>query len=1307
MSKISSSTNGQPQWRELLHLGERLLTLPSIDAQQKLIVQSVERLFGGQADLLVRTRPVEQEDISSIQQNSSLTPHMIEVLERGRPVLKNPKLAISPCVVAVPIKVGREIMGVLQIQRLPGHQFSKEEIDLIKGIATQSGIALHHTRQAEMNHWKAELINLVREVSAQIAELLDLDELARRVTRLILDTFKYYYVAIFTVEPDHNTLHYRDSAGPLTTHKGSPVLVIENGQGIIGHVAQTGKEVLANTVGEHSFYRSSDSLPETQAEFALPLKAGDRVLGVLDVQSDHCDAFTETDSLVLRALADHIASAIENARLYENLQRQANQLVSVAEVGNAITSILDLDNLLNNVANLVHKRFGYPYVYVFTVHHGIGKITFRAGSGDQQVNGEGISYDLQSTRGLVPWAARNSETVLVNDVLADERFAASPLPPEDTNSELVVPLVFGGHVLGILDIRSSQRDAFGREDVALFEALADSVSVGMRNANLYRSEQWRRQVAESMREVAGLLSADAALDVVLDRILEELETTLPCDAAAIWLLEDTASDSGIDQFISTLHLASVREKQRGEQSKQVDLPALMNHYDLPASDSPWLMDALGSVSPTIRTPEDPYEPIGALLNFPNDYSAIVAPLRIGENVLGILAMVHQKPGRYGSESRAMTAAFASYAAVAIENTRLYEAAHDQAWISTVLLQVAEATQSLTSRHELLETVVHIIPELVGVRACAILLWDKTLESFIPTAAYGLTSEQQSNFSSWHIAEGQIAAFDILVNEKRSVVLDSRAMSTQLAQFSAFDFSRDLLVIIPMIAQGEVSGSIFVDFTGTNTSYDDATCDLWEEKLTIIQGIAHQTAIATENIRLLEAQEEEAYISVALLQVAQAVVSSQDLDEVLASIVRITPILVGVKRCVVYLWDSEKGVFNLSATYGVPKNDLEFMQSSCRPDEFPLLDSVRNENVLAYSAISELELFPSNWNELGADKYHVVPQQNLLDDSRNFLGSQERLLFGFPLSVKGSVLGIMLIEEENAYGGAPPANIRAKRLEIITGITQQAALAVQNDLLQREVVERGRLEREMQLAREIQQTFLPDHLPSLPGWDLAIRWQPARQVGGDFYDILEFADGRLGLVIADVADKGMPAALFMTLIRTLIRAAAQSEQSPAQILRQVNELLVPDAKHGMFVTVVYAVLYPHANRLVYANAGHNPPLLYRNGSQKLEELKNTGMALGVLENIDLVERDLGIESGDAVIFYTDGVTEACSSTEEFYGFERLKNEILSLHQPTADELAQLIDNSVKQFIKGNVPFDDLTIVALTKQPKRSRKRTRAL
>jgi serine phosphatase RsbU (regulator of sigma subunit) len=442
--------------------------------------------------------------------------------------------------------------------------------------------------------------------------------------------------------------------------------------------------------------------------------------------------------------------------------------------------------------------------------------------------------------------------------------------------------------------------------------------------------------------------------------------------------------------------------------------------------------------------------------------------------------------------------------------------------------------------------------------------------------------------------------------------------------------------------------------------------------------------------------------VALLQVAQAVVSSSDLDEALGSIVRITPILVGVKRALIYLWDEAQHVFRLGQSYGLPRA-AETVRYGL--GEFPLLDAVLIEDTLLahplWGEISASDQVPEDWTYLAA------PETDRVND---YLENAPCLLIAFPLSIKGKVLGVFLIEEPEPVPGegfsASTANrrLRGKRLEIITGITHQAALVIQNDLLQHEMVEQERLEREMQLAREIQSAFLPQTVPDLPGWDMKVRWRTAREVGGDFYDYFELPGNRLGLVIADVADKGMPAALFMTLVRTLVRATVKEIDSPADVLERANDIIVPDARSGMFVTIFYAVLDLDTGVLEFANAGHNLPLVLRGQNGQLEQLRRGGMALGVQEGNHIQGWKTRLEPGDLLVMYTDGVTEAFSPQGEVFGELRLYQTIESAATGetqaesglAAGELLEKIDLAVQEFIGGSLPSDDLTLLVLKRQ-----------
>jgi sigma-B regulation protein RsbU (phosphoserine phosphatase) len=305
-----------------------------------------------------------------------------------------------------------------------------------------------------------------------------------------------------------------------------------------------------------------------------------------------------------------------------------------------------------------------------------------------------------------------------------------------------------------------------------------------------------------------------------------------------------------------------------------------------------------------------------------------------------------------------------------------------------------------------------------------------------------------------------------------------------------------------------------------------------------------------------------------------------------------------------------------------------------------------------------------------------------------LQTGDHLLIGFPLLIKNDLYGVLLVEEDS---GA--RRFRQKRVEIVSSIAQQVALSIQNEHLQLEMVNRERLEHEIHLARQIQKTFLPEHLPEIAGWNLAATWITARQVGGDFYDVIELPGGRLGLFIADVSDKGIPAALFMALTRTLVRAVVYDTFSPAEAMRRVNALIIPDNQQEMFVTAVYGVLTLESGEFTYTNAGHNPPITVCGKKRKIEFLRRTGAALGIIEGVSMEERTIMLEPDDFLLLYTDGLTEAFSLEGETYGDERLQQKLEITEEETARGILDVLEKSVRRFMGSLSPADDLTMLGV--------------
>ena len=263
-------------------------------------------------------------------------------------------------------------------------------------------------------------------------------------------------------------------------------------------------------------------------------------------------------------------------------------------------------------------------------------------------------------------------------------------------------------------------------------------------------------------------------------------------------------------------------------------------------------------------------------------------------------------------------------------------------------------------------------------------------------------------------------------------------------------------------------------------------------------------------------------------------------------------------------------------------------------------------------------------------------------------------------------------------------------QLVESIAQQKTLVEQHARQQ----ERARIEQELHTAQLIQLSLLPKEQPTLPGWHIATYYQAAREVGGDLYDFLPFEDGRLGLVIGDVTDKGMPAALVMASTRSMLRAAARATDSPGEVLARVNDLLYADIPEKMFVTCFYAILDPAGGRLRYANAGHDLP--YRQHAGSARELHATGMPLGLMPGMRYEEQEVVLARDENILFYTDGLVEAHNSGREMFGFHRLQT-LLAGHSDGAS-LINFLLTELKGFTGEEwEQEDDMTLLTLQRTP----------
>jgi serine phosphatase RsbU (regulator of sigma subunit)/predicted ester cyclase len=248
-------------------------------------------------------------------------------------------------------------------------------------------------------------------------------------------------------------------------------------------------------------------------------------------------------------------------------------------------------------------------------------------------------------------------------------------------------------------------------------------------------------------------------------------------------------------------------------------------------------------------------------------------------------------------------------------------------------------------------------------------------------------------------------------------------------------------------------------------------------------------------------------------------------------------------------------------------------------------------------------------------------------------------------------------------------------------------------LEQEISERERIEQEMRVARDIQQASLPKEVPELEGWQIVPYYQPAREVGGDFYDFFDLEEGQVGVVVGDATGKGMPAALVAEASSNMLRAVAQAldSSSPGEVLERVNETLMARIPANMFVTCFYAVLDPKSGRLLYANAGHDLPYLRRRGSD-CEELRARGMPLGLMPGMSYEQKEIVLDAGETALFYSDGVVEAHDPKGEMFGFPRLQ-ELVAEHGEEGRLEGILLEELYSFVGEGWKQEDDITFLTL--------------
>ncbi len=815
-----------------------------------------------------RYRRAADQGVSAFDSATGLTvadiPHLRAMVSSRRPLVIADTTAYPgwlPATAApevrswagVPILANQQVVAFVALARREAGFYQPHHAARLAAFAGQAALALQNARLYEAERRRAAQLSLLAEVSQQVAGTLDETELLDRVVQAMISRLGFADAAMLTWSgPDELEVVAMSATEPMAVAVGFRQ---KADVGIIGRAVALRAVYWSNDVSRDPYYFDPGGRSVGSA-MALPLLREGELLGVLYLEASAPGVFSTTDVLAYSTLAQHVATALENARLYARARHRLRDLTALQSVSQTVASSLDLEAVIHTVVHMLHDNFGYRQVSLYQLHGEVLRLMAQVGYDADLVIGE-----IPIGRGVSGRAVRTRQAQFVRDVAADPDFLrATP----DAHSEICVPLLKDRTVLGTLNVESDAEHPLTEADVFLLTTLAGQVTVAIENARLFTAEREQRELAEALRHAGASLGGSLDIDVIMDRLLDLIERVVPFDTANLMLY---------DPVRQRVHIA----RQRGYDQFGRDVGEQMSTMTLSVPDTPNLARMLATGRPLI-IPDTTLDPDWvSVAATPHVRSWAGAPILAQGEVIAFFSLDKREPGFYQPEHAERLSAFAGQTALMLQNARLFEAQQRRAEEQRVLWHASQDFTSGLSRDAVLKAVVaHMTGALQTVR-CTISLWDRandrlvTLQDYAPAdpgnrvplgTPYSLTDYPAS----------------------RGVLEQRQPLITRLDDPHSDAAERRLLLgtghaavlMLPLDTGEQVFGLVEL--------FRDAQMPPFAETdVQLAQSLAAQAAVALENSRLHMALQENLQELDALLTANQALLSTLELDPLLANI----------------------------------------------------------------------------------------------------------------------------------------------------------------------------------------------------------------------------------------------------------------------------------------------------------------------------------------------------------------------------------------------------------------------------------------
>ncbi len=570
-------------------------------------------------------------------------------------------------------------------------------------------------------------------------------------------------------------------------------------------------------------------------------------------------------------------------------------------------------------------------------------------------------------------------------------------------------------------------------------------------------------------------------------------------------------------------------------------------------------------------------------------------------------------------------------------------------IEKLLLEAARMFNSTLEYEELVEMVLKLVSTAVNSEATLLFRVDHN-RSDMKMRFMNCVTDCKMNIFHWELGQGVVGW---VAQYREPVIINDVVNDPRVDEkfWESTGMKLRSMMSVPLIGRGQMIGVI--------EAMNKIDGEFEESDLDVVIGLANQIAIAIDNANLYRQAKREALEKNLLYEIGKKLSGSLSLDQVLEEIMR------SLKQAIEY---TNGGVFVTNSETGEIDSIFTEGYDTCTMADLHLK---YGKGLVGHVATTgEPVLVP----DVSKDEHYVTFDPNTKSE------------MDVPIKVNGRVIGVLNVESNklNAWGPEDQS--------LLVTFASQAALSIERARLHEQLMSGKKIEEQLNIAREIQQSFLPKADLKIKGYDISGTNIPSGQVGGDYYDFIRIVEHQVGIAIGDVSGKGIPASLLMAAFRASLIAEIRNNYSIRTICRKVNDLMYESMKPGNFVTAVYGVLDAKNHILTFSNCGHNLPVLLRS-SGEVEYLREGGPVFGVTTAAEYEERPIYIGKGDIVVLYTDGVVEVFDDNDQEFGLDRLIAIIKENSDKTSAEIENAVYKAVNSFASAKHFFDDFTMIVL--------------